>query len=769
MKGFIIYPTYKIINKKPCVLLYGRLENNQTFLTVNEFKPYFYIKTKDLKKAKKLEKNIEFEETKKVNFSKEKVTKVILGIPKEVPIIRDRFEESKIKTYEADVRFEYRFLIDNNIKGSIEINGDYNLENEVVDRLYKNPEIKSSDYDPSNLKILSMDIETNSDGKDIYCIGLYSKDYRKSLIISDKKFPNTISCKNEKELLELFQEEVLKFDPDIITGWSVIDFDLACIKRNFQKYQIPFILGKENKPCTINIAKEFFRTSKARFPGRIVLDGLDLVRNSFIKLDNYKLNTAAKKILGKTKIIEKLGSEKSNEIDYLFKKDQKKLLEYNLMDSILVYEILKKGKVMDLTIERSKLIGLPLDRINATIASLDFLYLQKANSRNMVSPTRKFKEKKKPITGGYVKESIPGIYDNLIVLDFKSLYPSIMRTFNVDPSTVLDKKEKGAIGTPAKIYFKKERGVLPEVLEELWKARDKIKERKDKIASFAIKTVMASFIGGLGNPSCRFFNPNLGNAITKTGQFLIKQTAELIEKKGHKVIYSDTDSIFIDSKLKSKEEAEKLGKKLEKQINTFYEKHIKEEYKVQNYLELEYEKCYNRFLMPKVRSGESGAKKRYAGLLKENGKEQIEIVGLEFQRSDWTQAAKKFQKELLDRIFHKKEVTNFVKKFVEDIKKGNYDEDLVYRKSLRKGLEGYKVNPPHLKAAKKLKKLESNIIEYYITTDGPEPIQNLKNKIDYNHYIKKQIKPIAETILDFFDITFDELLEGKKQTKLFDF
>ena len=174
-------------------------------------------------------------------------------------------------------------------------------------------------------------------------------------------------------------------------------------------------------------------------------------------------------------------------------------------------------------------------------------------------------------------------------------------------------------------------------------------------------------------------------------------------------------------------------------------------------------------MMPKIRGSEEGAKKRYAGLLKKDGKEKLDIVGLESVRGDWTEAAKKFQLELLDRIFHKKEVTKFVKKFVDDLREGKYDDELIYRKALRKGLEGYKVNTPHLKAARKLKKIDSSKIEYYITTDGPEPIQALKHKIDYEHYINKQIKPIAEAVLDFFDTNFDELIEGKKQTNLFEF
>ena len=173
--------------------------------------------------------------------------------------------------------------------------------------------------------------------------------------------------------------------------------------------------------------------------------------------------------------------------------------------------------------------------------------------------------------------------------------------------------------------------------------------------------------------------------------------------------------------------------------------------------------------MPKLRHSEEGAKKRYAGLLMKDGKEKLEFVGLEFVRGDWTTAAKKFQEELLDRVFHKKEVTTFVKKFVEDLTAGKYDNNLIYRKSIRKDLEEYtKINPPHVVAARKLKKLETDFVEYYITTAGPEPIQLLKHKIDYDHYINKQIKPIADSILLFFDTNFDDLMKGSKQTTLFE-
>ncbi len=768
MKGFIIYPTYRVMKDKSFVFLFGRLENGESFLTINQFDPYFFIETKNQKKAEKIAKDAKFEKTNLTNFQKEPVTKIIVNSPKEVPGIRSELDRQKIKTYEADIRFPIRFLIDNNIQGSLDIDGDYE-SNDYVDRIYKDPDIKSVDYTPTNLKIFSFDIESDKKGKQLYCISAYSKNYKKSFIVSDKKFSNSVSCKTEEELLDRFREELLSFDPDIITGWNLINFDLNMLKERFKKYEIPFNLGRDNSISKLRIEQNFFRTSKADISGRVVLDGIDLTKSSFVKLDNYRLNTVAKGLLGKSKIIEKTGKEKYEEIDRLYKKDQKKLIEYNLLDSELAYDVITKTVLMDLAIQRSKLTGMPLDRVNASIASLDFLYLQKARERKLVAPTADPKERETRIKGGYVMESKPGIYDNLIVLDFKSLYPSLIRTFNIDPSSYLEKKKKGAIESPNGAYFDSKDGILPEIIPKLWAARDKTREKKDEIGRYAIKILMNSFFGVLANPNCRFYNIKIANAITHFGQELIKNTAKMVGEKGYEVIYSDTDSIFIDTKSDSEKKAGEIGKKLEKEINQFYKKHIKKEYNRESRLELEYEKLYTRFMMPKIRGSEEGAKKRYAGLLKKDGKEKLDIVGLESVRGDWTEAAKKFQLELLDRIFHKKEVTKFVKKFVDDLREGKYDDELIYRKALRKGLEGYKVNTPHLKAARKLKKIDSSKIEYYITTDGPEPIQALKHKIDYEHYINKQIKPIAEAVLDFFDTNFDELIEGKKQTNLFEF
>ena len=144
------------------------------------------------------------------------------------------------------------------------------------------------------------------------------------------------------------------------------------------------------------------------------------------------------------------------------------------------------------------------------------------------------------------------------------------------------------------------------------------------------------------------------------------------------------------------------------------------------------------------------------------------MTGLEAIRGDWTEAAGEFQKEILMKVFHKEEITKFIKDYIKKITSGKLDKQLIYRKSIRKDLDEYtKTTPPHVKAARQLDKLDSNVIEYIVTTHGPEPIQKLKHRPDYEHYIDKQIKPIANQVLVLFNKDFDEIIQQGKQAKLF--
>jgi DNA polymerase II len=785
--GFITYGTYrtervegKEITK---VYLFGRLKSGESFLAIKKADPYFYIKQADITKAQKLKTSITFEtkDTSMKNFEGDPVAKVILAAPKYVKPLRELFGKENITYYEADIRFVTRVLMDRGIKGIVEVQGDHRKadeKKEFVDCVYEEPELKApkEGTTPPELNVLSFDIETTPDGTKLHCLSVYSKyqgkETTKAWIIK-KKAKNAVTLENEAELCDVFARAIRELDPDVVTGWNVIDFDLALLRTKFKKYQIPMKMGRNDWECTLRVQESYFADSKADFPGRQVLDGIHLLKGAFIKLPDYKLNTAAKEFVGKGKLIS--GPDRYEELEQLYEKNPDKLIAYNILDSKLAYQILENSDVLNLAVQRSMLAGMFLDRVNASVASLDFVYISRAMKKGLVVSTSDYGERDERIKGGFVMASKPGIYKNILVLDFKSLYPSIIRTFHIDPYNFVRKKdmdkykEDELVTSPNKAHFKNQEGILGEILQELWKQRDEAKKQKNTLASHAIKILMNSMFGVLANPSCRFYNLDIANSITHFGQYLNKLTTKKIEEKGYEVIYGDTDSVFVNPKTDDPNKAEEIGQELQKYINAFYNKHVQEEYHTTNFLELEFEKNYLKFLMPHVRGSTIGAKKRYAGMIKKDGKNEIQFVGLEFVRRDWTDAAKKFQKELYEQVFHEKDPTAYVKDFAKKLKVGKLDELLVYRKALRKNADEYvKTTPPHVKAARKLGMKGFGIIEYVVTTNGPEPIQKLKSKIDYDHYIEKQIKPIADSILGFYDTSFDDLMKGD-QKKLFDF
>jgi len=787
MKAFIVYPDYTILDNQTYVQLFGRLENGQSFATLNKLDPYFFIEESDLRKISLLLKNFKTEKTQFVNFAGKKVVKISSSLHTELNKLIHVIHKKDINTFESDIKPHFRFLIDNNLLGTINIDGEYETAgiDGKVDRVFKEPKISSAEFKPK-LKILSIDIESDKHSGKLFCIGLYSENYKKNFMITDKKLENVISCRNEAECLEKFKAELIKFDPDIITGWNIIDFDLVCLQELFKKHKIKFDLGRTNDSARLRIESGFFRASSADLPGRQVLDALNLIKDPFIQeapsikhaeYDTFGLEDVSQAILGTGKLIK--GKKRHDDIEKLFKSSKKEdiqaLADYNLMDCQLVYDILEKTKLIDLSVERSTLTGMPLDRVTSSIANFDSLYIREARARGIVSPTTRYREKEERIKGGYVYSSKPGIYHNVLIFDFKSLYPSIIKTFNIDPASYLENKgkEKDVIESPNKAYFKNQEGILPVIIEKLHQAREKAKKEKREFSSYAIKIIMNSFFGVLASPNCRYFDLKMANAITHFGQMIIKLTAEQIEKQGYKVIYIDTDSCFIETSL-NKEKANKAAVEIQEYINKFYQDYAKKKYNRKSFLEFEFEKQYLSLMIPQIRmKGKEGeevvaAKKRYAGLVEKDGKEEIEITGLEAIRGDWTEAAQEFQRELLNKVFHKEEITYFIKSYIKKINSGVFDSKLIYRKSIRKELHEYtKTTPPHVKAARLLDTLESNVIEYYITTSGPEPIQKHKHKIDYEHYIEKQIKPIANQILVLFNKNFDEIVKGSKQATLF--
>jgi DNA polymerase-2 len=258
------------------------------------------------------------------------------------------------------------------------------------------------------------------------------------------------------------------------------------------------------------------------------------------------------------------------------------------------------------------------------------------------------------------------------------------------------------------------------------------------------------------------------------GHEIMHLTRGLIEGQGYPVIYGDTDSTFVWLKrAHSEEEASVIGRKLVAHINGWLRTHLREEFGLESALELQYETHYHRFLMPTIRGSEEGSKKRYAGLTRKDGRENVVYKGLETVRTDWTPLAQQFQQGLYERIFRNEPYRDFVREYVADTLAGRLDEQLVYRKRLRRPLEDYERNvPPHVRAARMadefnreqgrpLQYQRGGWIRYVITTAGPEPLETRRAPIDYGHYIKSQLQPVADAILPLVGDDFSTLASGQ--------
>ena len=183
---------------------------------------------------------------------------------------------------------------------------------------------------------------------------------------------------------------------------------------------------------------------------------------------------------------------------------------------------------------------------------------------------------------------------------------------------------------------------------------------------------------------------------------------------------------------------------------------------------MEFEKVYLRLLLPSVRSGKEGARKRYVGLLMTDAGSALEFTGMEVVRRDWTDLAKTVQRELYARLFADREVAAYLGQMVREVRAGRHDGLLVYRKGLRKAVAAYTQNtPPHVAAARKMTDAPGRLIEYVVTTAGPEPLGDVHNALDREHYVQKQIRPIAEPVLALLNLDFDNAIGDVKQMALF--
>ena len=777
-RGLILQPTYRIERERPVVHLWGKLESGESFLVRDDRqRPHFYILRRDEAQARALG-AVAILPTPRRDLAGEELLRVEVARPADTPPLRDRLTAAGVACLEADVRFAMRYLIDRQIKGALRIHGEPRRSDHEASALlvFENPEVEPAVARP-RLSVVSLDIETDPRTNRLLSIALAGAGIEEVLLLESgaarargEAAPALARlCATEPELLRVFLHRLREIDPDVITGWNVIGFDLAFLQARAQAHRIPFELGRG--PGEMRLQSSRDRSSEgqldfAAIPGRVVLDGIRLLRGAFIRMESYSLDFVARKVVGEGKTIE--GGDRVAEILRQWSEDREAFVRYNLRDAQLVLEILERLDLMALTVERTLLTGMPPDRVSAAVASFDFLYLSELSRRGLTAPSVGAFESESDSFGGTVLQPEPGLHENVLVFDFKSLYPSIIRTFEIDPLGYLGSgpgRYDDAVIAPNGAAFRRRKGILSDLLDHLFERREAAKERGDKVASQAIKILMNSFYGVLGTPVCRFFNPKLAAAITSFGREILLWSKALVESQGHPVLYGDTDSLFVLAGRADPAAARERGAELAAFLNAELERHVRDTWGVESRLELELERLFLRLLFPRRRSGEGAAMKHYVGLTEESG---VIFTGMEVVRRDWTDLARQVQRELYERFFGGREVESYLRETVERLRAGEYDGLLVYRKALRKDLEEYTTaTPPHVAAARKLKAEPGALIDYVITRNGPEPARESESPLDYEHYVEKQIRPIATPILELSGQRFEKVIGDDTQLELF--
>jgi DNA polymerase-2 len=735
-------------------------------------------------------------------------------------------DKHRIAALEHDIRPVDRYLMERFITSSVLIDGalespsqqcaDIHLNNARL-RPVSHPVKKASSDDclPVSLKVVSFDIETSMNGEFLYSIAVHKQKWPVAtsadgdiLTVSQVfmvggnqslDFPVEFHA-TERGLLTAFLAFVQAHDPDILIGWNCINFDLRFLERKCQTLHMPFAIGREGAVAEWRNSANSMNQHFVFIPGRAVLDGIDTLKTATWQFESYSLESVARQLLNRGKLIHQV-DDRGREITRLFNEDKLSLAKYNLEDCVLVWDIFEKTQLIQFALQRSRLTGLPLDKVGGSVLAFENLYLPRLHRQGYVAPNLIKNPQGVGSPGGYVMDSVPGLYESILVFDFKSLYPSIIRTFRVDPYSLVEgdrlhfenshsqsserqhAAHAGYIEGFRNSRFRISGSILPGMIEEIWQARDAAKKANNQPLSQALKILMNSFYGVMGTPGCRFFDARLPSSITVRGHEILVKTRKLFETEGYRVIYGDTDSIFVlaQSPL-SFAQASALGKSLTEKFNAWWQQEIKTQHGVNSTLELEYEAHYRKFVMPRIRGSLEGSKKRYAGLICTQdfnpqqpapGTYTLVFKGLEAVRTDWTKAARQFQQELYKRVFLGQPWQDFVQRTIQDLRQGKLDEQLVFRKRLRRRLSEYQKNiPPHAQAAIKAeqqgKKLglperyaQGGWIEYLYSLNGPEPLEFMTAAIDYELYVERQILPIVEGIACFLDGSYGNLASAQ--------
>ncbi len=729
------------------------------------FEPYFYVLEPEAEeKLRQYAKRIE---------RTERGLKVYVGRPADVEKVKEIAESMGFSPREHSIDHVKKFFLD---KGLVPLKM-YRWEvegNEIKGWEETQGEIE--------LKVAAFDIETLAEGrmpdpKRDPVIMISYVDWEKEILFTTREGVEgdyVVKCETEGEMIRRFVETVRERDPDVLMGYNSDNFDIPYLRERARALGIKLALGRDGSEPRIRRREN---RSVADIRGRQHVDVyrmitfLDAIGS--VSVSKYDLETVYREVLGKEKI-----KIEHRDIAKEWREDGSRLGLYCLQDARACREI--GTAFLDLYIMLSRLTLLTLyESVRASASQLVENYLiRKAREMGKEIPRKpKDEEVRKrlvPYQGGYVKAPEPGLHENIVVCDFRSLYPSIIISHNVDPETL---DPNGEIVAPNGVRFRKEpMGLIPSMLREILTKRfalkKKLKEmpegREKRIVNaeqWALKIVANATYGYMGYPRSRWYCRECAEAITAWGRKYIQWVMEEAEKQGFRVLYGDTDSVFLKLNGKKREDVEKFVEEINRRLPEF--------------MELEIEGFYPRGIFITKRGEEKAAKKKYA-LIDEKGR--LKIRGFEYVRRDWAEIARETQRRVLEIVLGEgdpKKALKYVKKVVEDIRGRKVPlEKMVIYTEIQKPLDSYESRGPHVAAALKAMKRGikvgvGSIIGYVITDRGGKISDRAEyylfaDSYDPEYYIKNQVLPAVLPILQALGYDERSVLLGSQKT-LFEF
>jgi len=771
---------YEVKNNIPEVWLWGIDDSGKRVLIIDRnFLAYFYAVVEDgadpAKVIEEIRKEqdpfiVKLEVVERKFFGKPvKAIKVYCKDPDFIPKYAKAFRklEGVKDCLEDDIRYSMRYLIDNNVVPcgwhEIEAAEETNTRGVQVDKVYTaktHPKLLEKAEAPQ-LKILgfsaiyySREGSPKPDRNPVIIISVATNRGEEKQFLADDK--------NDKPVLEAFINYVRKLDPDIIVGYGVNGQDWQYLNERCKKLGLRLHVDKAGTEPHTSVYGHVSIT------GRTNIDLFDFA-GEFPEVKVKTLENLAD-YLGVMKIENRTLIEDVDFADYWDDKEKREILKkFSMENTHCVMGIAEA--ILDFAMQLSNLVGLPLDHVGTAAVGfrVEWFLIKNAQKIGELIPKR-IEQPYRPYVGAIVLKPEPGLHENIAVLDFKSMYPNIMITYNLSPDTYVPPKEPippcGVYEAPeVKHRFRKEpTGFYKEVLSYLINVREEIRSRMKNISpesveyrvldarQKAVKVITNASYGYAGWIGARWYIKPVAEAATAWGRHAILSAINMAETAGLKVVYGDTDSIFLKHE---PEKIEKLSKEIEEKLG----------------LEIKPDKVYVRIFFTE-------AKKRYAGLLPDG---QLDIVGLEVIRGDWAVVAKKVQGKVLETILKEqspKKAAQFVQQFIYELRQRRVPyRDLIIWKTLTKPVEEYEIKASHVEAAKMLMekgwKLAVGDKIGYVAVAGTGRLYErvkpymfaLYDEVDIEYYVSKQVVPAAARILESFGITEEQLLTSKVEEK----